>query len=506
MPKNILTPIALLAIMTILIYISLEDEITLNNIKSDDVIRNPAVAGTFYPGTKTNLKDTIQKYYDNLKDNNNQKDIQAIIVPHAGYKYSGQTAAFAYQNINNKNTIIILGPSHHTYFSGASIPNATHYKTPLGTIKLSDKTKDIRQELKDAGLLYTEKDAHKKEHSIEVQLPFLQGAQIDREIIPILIGSKTDYDKLIKISDILNKYTDENTLLIASSDFTHYGSIYNYQPFTEDIEKNIKDIDNKALEHIEKKDPRGFSDYIQKTGATICGNIPITTLLMMIQDKSEIKGELLHYDTSGHITGNFKNSVSYISYAFYRDETLNTDEQKQLTTLARTTLESYIKDKKIPKVNTDTLPQRLTEKKGCFVTLKKDNQLRGCIGHISPKEPLYKCVIENTISSALNDPRFKQVTYQELNDIKIEISILSIPKSLKFTSPDDLISRLTPLKDGVLLNYGFHKATYLPQVWEDLPDKKEFLTSLCTKSGAPPDCWKEDNVKIETYQAQVFSE
>ena len=185
---------------------------------------------------------------------------------------------------------------------------------------------------------------------------------------------------------------------------------------------------------------------------------------------------------------------------------INKEEQKYITTLARNTLESYLKDKKTPQINKDMLSEKLTQKSGCFVTLTKDSQLRGCIGNILAQKPLYQCIIDNSISTAVHDSRFSTVTYDELDDIHIEVSILSAPQPLEFASPDDLLDKLTPLEDGVVINYGFHKSTYLPQVWEQLPDKTEFLTSLCKKDGAPGDCWKKENVKIETYQAQVFGE
>ncbi len=502
--KYLLIPLVLLTILAILIYMSLEKAGTAEDSNSRQITRSPAVAGTFYPSSENDLKATIRKYYGNVDDSILPKEIRAIIAPHAGYAYSGQTAAFAYKNAGGK-TVLLLAPSHYFYFNGASIANATHYRTPLGAIKLSSKTISIKEDLRKSGLLYAEKNAHKKEHSIEVQLPFIQESLKDPEIIPILIGGATSFDDLAKIADILNRYIDESTLIVASSDFTHYGPRFSYVPFTGNIEENIKRLDYGALEHIEKKDPEGFDNYIQNTGATICGSKPITILLGMIQE-SELEGKLLHYDTSGRITGDFRNSVSYVSYAFYEDNTLNEEEQMFLTGLARSTLESYLKDKKTPRVNRDTMPEKLTEKKGCFVTLTKNSQLRGCIGHIFPEKPLYQCVIDNAVSAATRDPRFKPVTYEELDDIHVEVSVLSVPETLAFASQDELLSKLAPLKDGVIINYGSHRSTYLPQVWEQLPGKEAFLSSLCKKGGAPGDCWKRDNVKIETYQAQVFEE
>lgn len=432
-----------------------------------------------------------------------EEDIRAVIVPHAGYMYSGKTAAYAYRYIKDKKTVIILGPSHYAYFRGASIANVTHYMTPIGKVRLSAKTEDIKDDLKDAGLLATEENIHDKEHSIEVQIPFLQESLGDFKLIPVLIGSATTYSDTEMIAGILKKYADESTLIVASSDFTHYGPRYGYVPFSENIEENIRMLDDGALEYIKDKDPEGFNSYVTQTGATICGSRPIAILLEMIND-SGLKGRLLNYDTSGHITDDYENSVSYVSYAFYRDESLDADEQEYLVNLARVSIEFYLKEKKGPKIDVDTVPKKLTEKKGCFVTLMKAEELRGCMGHIFPQVPLYECVIENAVSAATSDPRFSPMTYDELDDINIEVSVLSVPKQLEFSSADDLLSRITPLEDGVVITYGFHKATYLPQVWEQLQDKEQFMESLCEKGGASSDCWKRSGVKIETYQAEVF--
>ncbi|MFH1431687.1 MAG: AmmeMemoRadiSam system protein B [archaeon] len=451
------------------------------------------------------MQNAVQTYYQKTLVTGSEEDIRAIIAPHAGYIYSGQTAAYAYRNIRDKKTVLILAPSHYFYFRGASIANVTHYKTPLGTIRLSSLTDSIRKDMDKAGLLYTGENTHDKEHSIEVQLPYLQESLKDFELIPILIGGATGKDDIKKIAEILTAYTDDDTLIIASSDFTHYGPRYGYVPFSETIEDNIRKLDYEAFGYIEKIDTEGFLKYIEETGSTICGNRPIAILLEMIKGTG-LKGRLLNYDTSGHISGDYENSVSYASYVFYKDESLDPEEQKYLTALARATIDSYLKDKKILKIDADTLPKKLTEKKGCFVTLTKAGELRGCIGHIFPQKPLYECVIENAVSAATSDPRFSPVTYDELDDIHIEVSVLSVPKLLEFSSPDDLLSRLTPLRDGVVITYGFNKATYLPQVWEQLQDKEQFMESLCQKGGSSSDCWKKSSVKIETYQAQVFGE
>lgn len=186
---------------------------------------------------------------------------------------------------------------------------------------------------------------------------------------------------------------------------------------------------------------------------------------------------------------------------------MNEFTQRFLLKLARQTLEYYFKTHQILKLDESILPDPIfKEKRGTFVTLHLHGELRGCIGHIEPVQELYKDIIDNVLSAAFEDPRFIPLTGDELKDIEIEISVLTPPQKLSYTSTDDLLIKLRPNIDGVIIEKGRYGATYLPQVWEDLPDKKEFLSSLCMKAGLNPDAWKEKDAEISVYQAEVFNE
>jgi len=442
-------------------------------------IRESVVAGRFYPGTKEELTKTIQEFFEKV-ERKNIPTIKGLVSPHAGYIYSGQVAAYGYAQIDdNTKTVILLGPSHHVYFVGASVPNFTHYRTPLGEIKLSSKVKDLLKE----DIIVSYDEAHSREHSLEVQLPFLQERLKDFEIIPIVTG-EVDPKRL---ADVLMDYIDDNTLIVASSDLSHY---YPY-------DKAIA-LDNFCTEAIPNL------DFSEMNACEACGKIPILTL-MHIAEKLGWKGEVLDYKNSGDTAGNKDKVVGYASIVFFK-EMLNEEEQEYLLKLARRTLEFYLKDGSKPNVDETSVSQRLKKVQGCFVTLKKHGDLRGCIGHILPQEELYKCVIDNAINAAVNDRRFNPITYDELKDIQIEISVLSVPKELEYDSPEELLSILKPMKDGVVIKSGWHRSTYLPQVWEQLPDKEVFLSRLCMKAGLISECWKSKDVKVETYQAFVFGE
>ncbi len=193
------------------------------------------------------------------------------------------------------------------------------------------------------------------------------------------------------------------------------------------------------------------------------------------------------------------------------------EQQKYLLNLARRTLEHYFQTgKKLVIDESELLDAGLTQKRGCFVTLhkrsfakasaRKNGELRGCIGHIEPIQPLYLDVIENALSAAFDDNRFAPVQQYELLEIDIEISVLTVPKKLAYFSVDDLLNKLQPLRDGVIIRKGLRGATYLPQVWEDLSDKEEFLSSLCLKAGLQSDEWRKGGLEVQVYQAEVFGE
>ncbi|MDK2849644.1 MAG: hypothetical protein PWR32_311 [Candidatus Woesearchaeota archaeon] len=481
-----------------------------------EVIRKSAISGSWYPGTKEVIIKTIDNFFNNNKQDNEvnskikqlqQQKILAIIVPHAGWQFSGQVASTAFNAICNKSyhKVFIIAPSHYVSFKGVSVANFTHYETPLGKVKVSNITYDL---LKEPLFKYIP-EAHSREHAIEIELPSLQRCLQNFEIIPILVGNLNNYSDLENIANTLNKYIDDNSLIVVSSDFTHYGLRYGFVPFTNNISENLKSLDMAAFNNIKSLDPKKFYKFIQESKDTICGRYPILILMNLLKDK-KLNITLIKYDTSGNITKDFTNSVSYMAIAFSNPEDkiieLNKSEKEFLLTLARSTIETYLKTGRKPKIDENSIPNKFKQKMGCFVTLEKNHNLRGCIGHILPQEELYKCVIDNAINAAVKDPRFNPVTLDELDDISIEISVLSVPQKLEFSSPEDLKNKLIPNVHGVILKRGFYQSTFLPQVWEKLSDKEEFLTHLCLKAGMEPLCWTNPNTEVYVYRAYVFCE
>lgn len=446
-------------------------------------IRTAVVAGTWYPGDKESLEASVEKYLDNVNKVKLNGTIKALIVPHAGYSFSGQVAAVAFKQLDDVyNTVILLGPSHYYPLTQASILDVTHYQTPLGEVKLSKKTKELLKQ----DIIDTVPEADAKEHSLEIELPFLQKTLTDFELIPILVGN-IDPDKF---KDALLRNIDEKTLLVVSVDLSHY---YEYE--------EAKQLDYYTIDRILSRDSEGIFN------AEIDAPWAVSTLLKIAEVK-KWKPYLLYYANSGDVTGDKKSVVGYAAMAFVEEqkELLTEEEQKFLLGLARETAEEYLKTGKRPEVDETKLTIPLEKVQGCFTTFNKNNNLRGCVGHILPQEELYKCVMDNAVNAAVNDARFNPVTSDEMKDIKIEISVLTVPQRLEFSSGEDLLNKLRPMVDGVVLKQGFRQSTYLPQVWANFQSKEEFLPSLCLKGGMPEDCWKDTNTEVYTYQAFVFEE
>ncbi|GJQ60380.1 MAG: AmmeMemoRadiSam system protein B [Candidatus Scalindua sp. AMX11] len=488
------------------------DALSEQDILQTKNIREPAVAGRFYPGTAVELRKQVKALLDEGRTEDVRSKPIAIISPHAGYQYSGSVAAYGYRTIvgYDYKRVIVIAPSHYSRYIGASILDVSYYKTPLGLVKLAQGI--CNNLINNPPMIGTLKNAHMREHSLETQLPFLQETIKDFELIPILV-SKLNNETIDFLAEKIKPFVDEDTLIVVSSDFTHYGPAYDYVPkFKEgDVKENIKKLDQGAFERILAKDLSGFIRYKQATRITACGFMPIALLLKLLP--SDAQGKLLQYDTSGNQTGNFENSVSYASIVFTRgekrssllDETsgLSKPEQETLLKVARETLDTYVRERRLPDLESEKhkITQKLNEKRGVFVTLNKNGNLRGCIGHIIPRKPLILAVMDNTVNSSTNDVRFGQVNEDELEEIEIDISVLSAIK--KIDTPENFI----PGKHGIIIRKLGASAVFLPQVaTEQGWNREDTLCHLCKKAGLPSFAWQEDDMEFFVFSAEVFHE
>jgi len=484
-------------------------------------VRGPAVAGMFYPRHRQNLVENVDKLLAEARPKP-VKNLRGLVCPHAGYRFSGETAAIGYKLLEGKDfrTVVVMAPTHTAAFKGASIPDVDAYQTPLGMIPLSTKAADLGKvkpfvvnplcDVQRPGWWrrapkelppFGEDTPHSWEHSLEVQLPFLQRTLKKFALVPIVFGQQLDAEALART---LLKYVNEKTLLVASSDLSHY------QPY-----ETAKGMDTACVKAICSLNP----EWMERQSA--CGKGPILALMHLARLKGW-KAELLDYRNSGDVTGDKSQGVvGYAAVAFYdpgeaaaeqetpqpagQDE-FTPQDRKFLLELARNSVTAAVNRKKPPAVDADELAEKFTEPRACFVTLTKESRLRGCIGSIFPQQPLWRSVISGAVSAATADHRFSPVTPDELDQIEVEVSVLTLPRRLEFESSEELLKKLRPNVDGVVLRVGRRQSTYLPQVWEQISDKQEFLSHLAEKAGLPSSAWRGDDATVLVYQVEAFHE
>ena len=469
--------------------------------------------------------------------------ILAIVVPHAGYAYSGQTAAFAYEKLKGLpiKRVFLLGPSHYVAFRGCALPHQSSFATPFGPLNV-DQT--VIKELAHFPYFRQLKEVHENEHSLEMQLPLIKKSLGDVSIIPIAVGVLSDPQEIKLVARALSRYIEKDDLVIVSSDFTHYGPRFDYQPFTSDIAENIKHLDQRAFECLEKSDLDAFLHFHDVTQDTICGFYPCAVLLSMLPEGAH--GSLLRYRTSQDVSLDPENnSVSYMAIAFsvdkpevhwesnHADEDLSclTEEDgKVLCDVARQSIEHYLDNQPFSAqaLLNDEQKAKFSAQRGAFVTLFKlpppqpkdkkgkvrqiqvkakpvktirdGKELRGCIGYIYPVKSLLESVTENAVSAATKDPRFKPLAKEELKDLEIEITVLTSPK------PIDSWKQIKLGEDGVILHKDGQQAVFLPSVATEFGwDLPETLTQLSMKAGCGANGWKEGAL-FDIFQGKSFEE
>ena len=461
-------------------------------------VRDPHVAGAFYPSDPKELSGMIDDFL--AKAPNHEKlsgDVVAIIVPHAGYKYSGQVAAYAYKLLAGLkfDTVILLGPYHEEFFPGASIWSSGYWKTPLGRVPVdSALAKDI---LKGSSQFDFIPKAHLTEHSLEVQLPFLQKVLKDFKIVPVAVSDPFAENRRLLAEAIVKSIAHKKVLIIASTDLSHYYP-----------DKVAREKDALTLDLVSKKDATALSRELYLNHAEMCGSAAVLALLEIANLLGNTEIEILKYATSGDVAEERERVVGYSAMVLYkkqpgggtRDGTLDEKQQKELLRIARESVRNYVKDGKRLEILVND--PALEEPRAVFVTLRKRGALRGCIGRVLAEEPLYLAVRNMAIESAVSDSRFQPVGIEELADLTFEVSILSLPKKAK--SPDEI--RMG--EDGVVLKSGGHSGVFLPKVAEETGwEKEEFLNELCSqKAGLAPDCWKDPATELYTFTAQDFGE
>lgn len=443
-------------------------------------VQQPVVAGSFYPGRA----DALDRMVSDLLAVAPPLDVpppKAVILPHAGYRYSGAVAAAGAVALRpDVRRVVVLGPSHRFAFRGAALPDATAMATPLGRVPIDAAA---LRELRRHAEVVVEPRAFAAEHSIEVELPFLQHRLADFTIVPIVVGEIAT-DRLAAILETL--WGGDETLIVVSTDLTHFLT-------AEQAER----ADRATAEAIERTEGTAL------TGFEACGHRPLAALLACAGPRG-MRLTRLALTHSGAVGGDMARAVGYGAWMAHdpRAARLSPAHREAALRLARAALIERAQSGRRPGVDLSGLPAPLQSIGAAFVTLTCDGRLRGCIGSLDAVRPLAEDIALNAAKAGFQDPRFRPMSEAEIRGAEIELSILSRPAPMTFRDEDDLLAQLRP-GDGLILEDAGRRGTFLPKVWDSLPEPRAFLAGLKAKAGLAHDHWSGE-VEVWRYTTESF--
>lgn len=468
-----------------------------------ETVRPPAHAGRFYPASARELERTIAALLAQAEAAPSPERppgrLRALVMPHAGYVFSGLTAAHALRLVapGQFHKVVMVGPDHGVGIRDGAVSDAGAWQTPLGTVLLHPDAARLRR----SPLFCASPASDRREHSLEVLLPLLQ-QRLDRfRIVPVVIGP-CDVDR---IAGALAAILTPETLVVVSSDLSHGLARERVEAYDRRTLRLLLDLDGGALLDREN---------------CACGKWPLAVLTTIARQRGW-RPVRLHYSHSGQSPyGRDDWIVGYGAVAFYGEDDMQANatadnpapidaaQGQLLVRLARQTIAERLGR---PVTAPDAAAAAaadpaLQRPSGTFVTLKIDGQLRGCIGSLAASEPLAEGVRRNAVNAAFHDFRFAPLTAAEFDRITVEVSVLTPPEPLAYTDGEDLLRRIEPHVHGLIIRQGRAQATFLPQVWEQLPRPEEFLSHLCRKAGLAGDAWRSGRLEVETYRVVYFEE
>ncbi len=449
-------------------------------------IRKPHVAGAFYPAEMEACRDLVRGFLDKAAPSPIPRP-KVIVAPHAGFIFSGPIAGSAYANLAERaeviTRVVLIGPAHRVAFKGVAIPSADHHETPLGTVAVD--WDGVRAALALPGVSVAD-PVFKNEHSLEVHLPFIQMTLPGASIVPLLVGDASHQD-IERVLDAV--WGGPETLIVISSDLSHF---LDYD--------RARDLDSKTLAKIELMKPDGIES------ANACGHRPLGGALRHAI-RRDLRVTALDIRNSGDTRGNKDRVVGYGAFAMEHADSARLDDatRGQLLEVARGSLEFGIKKGRAPKLEIGSnVARSALAMRACFVSLKIDGQLRGCIGSVIPHRPLVSDVMENAFKAGFGDKRFPPITPEELAKAHLEISVLSHARPMPFENEEDLARRIRPDVDGLILHEGQNRGLFLPSVWAGLPQAKLFIRNLKHKAGLSADHVLSPNARVSRFGAETF--
>lgn len=438
-------------------------------------VRPAAVAGMFYPGDARALAAQVDDLLGAAAEPVRRLSYpKALIVPHAGYVYSGSVAARAYDELaparGRVKRLVLLGPTHRVAVKGLGASSASAFTTPLGAVRIDA---EALAQVRDLPQVVVNDAAHALEHSLEVQLPFLQKMLGDFALAPFAVGMASAHE----VAEVLERlWGGAETLLVISTDLSHYHSY-----------EEARAIDGATIERISR-----FATDLDHDEA--CGATPLNGLLATAKEK-RLGVKLLSACNSGDTAGDKGRVVGYSAFALYEDGAT-------MLAIARGAIEAKLTGRPSKLASAPWLEQP----GATFVTLtKQGGELRGCIGSLEPARALADDVAQNALGAAFRDPRFAPVTADEWPQCRVEVSLLSTPQPLRFAGEADLVAQLRAGEDGVILEADGKRATFLPQVWEDVRDPRTFLAQLVRKAGLPAET-ALSRCKVSRYRVVKWKE
>ena len=469
--------------------------------------RKPAVAGKFYPNDPVELRKDLHQYFSKTAEPEDPSNTIAVIAPHAGYVYSGEVAAAAIKQLDPKKeykTVFIIACSHRASFRGASVYTKGNYLTPLGEIPVNLEI--ARKLAKSDSVLSFDLLYQENEHSIEVLIPFLQFyLEKPFRIVPILLGTQDPSICKVIASKLKPWFSNENAFII-STDFSHYPS---YADAVKTDNLMAEAILTNSPEELIKAENSVLEKRIGNLATGCCSWPAVLTLMYLSEGNSRLRFSKILYRNSGDSKyGDKDRVVGYHAIRLSSRDNVNpefnleTNERETLLNIARQTIRSYTENGKMPDIPEIQLTPNLKQKAGAFVTLKKDEQLRGCIGHFEADKSLYEIVMQMAVAAAFQDHRFQPVIAEEIDDLHIDISILTPMRKIK--SVEEIRLGI----DGIYVKKGNRAGTFLPQVATDTGWNLEEFLGHCSrdKAGIGWDGWRDKETEIFIYQAMVIEE
>lgn len=467
-------------------------------------VRSAGVAGTFYPGNPNELASTVDGLLARAAIPEHKRELVALIAPHAGYAFSAAVAAHSYAMLKGRPThrVVVIAPSHFEAFSFTSAYDGDAYSTPLGKIavdkEFARKLVRLNPEIKltSRGHAPTSQGS---EHALEVQLPFLQRALGDFQLVPIIMGDQSYQASRALGVALADLVRGTDTLIVASSDLSHY------HPYDQAV-----NIDSKTLNAIQEWNYLAMSDNFQSRTWEACGGAPIVVAMIAAERLGANRADVIKYANSGDVTGDRSRVVGYGAVVLLKDEgsasrpapkfSLTASEERQLLDIAKRSVEAAVKGRKNYDLPAD-LPPSLRQDRGAFVTLKLNGELRGCIGYTNAMQPLAETVRDVAAFAALEDPRFTPVTDRELGKLSYEVSVLS---PLRRVSD---VNQIHIGEHGLVIVKGRRRGLLLPQVaTEQHWDRNTLLDQTAMKAGLPAKAWRDKDADLFMFTAVVFAD